>query len=184
MMEEETRNDQTAAGAEEPVELTLEEMEAIHRSEIREVLLGNLRMMEDMRLAVRVNRFSSPWGIADGAPETFIFGVMCKRYYYTTSLRNHAQAVYRTAKAMQEIGRGVYLETAPDAACCLLKSLVFQPVLLQFAAEPNEAGESELVLRAYCGRTLQGLFSIMRAISRFEKCLPEQVTRKKQENGK
>ena len=146
--------------------------------EIREVLLGNLVQGEDLRLSVREDRFVTPWGIEDGATETLLFGIMCRTYYYETTLKNNAQALFRVGKAMQDVGRGLNLVTAPNMAACMVKSLLFRPVVLVFEEMEDEDGKPALMLHAYCSRTLTSLIPIARAVSRLEKYLPEQVYRK------
>lgn len=176
---EETQNNFLAAGEEPMTEEQLRELFLEARTrEIREVLLGNLVQGEDKRLAVREELFSTPWGIEDGAAETLLFGIMCRTFHYETTLRNHAQAIFRVGKAMQDIGRGLDLITAPDMAACMVKSLLFRPVVLVFEEMNSEEGKPELLLHAYCGRAVTSPITITRAVSRFEKSLPPEVFRR------
>ena len=158
-------------------EMTPEAYKA-HIREIKDVLFGNVVMREDKRLAVSRPLFGNPWGLEDGAPEIFLFGVLCKTYVYEAPFREYTRSRFAISKMLEEIGKALYLETAPDRAACLMKHLFFRPVVLEFGERTDDNGEQELVLYAYSGRTLFSVLSITHAVKAFEKNLPVHVHRK------
>lgn len=145
------------------------------RSEIRHILLGSFSIDAQGRFHAGSGGWVTPFGIGDGAQQTIAFGVKHKRYIYTTAYKNNTQAVFNASKAMSDIGRQLYLETAPDAAVCYVKSMFFRPVVLVFEDKAQENG-SRLELTAYCGRSPIAFVAVMRAVSRFNKALPEQIS--------
>ena len=157
------------------------------RHEVRKILLNNLVLRDDKRLAAGGNARVTLWGAGEGTAETVLMGVTHKAYPFETTYSNNRQAVHQVSEAMKDIGRGLYLETAADAAACLVKNFFFRPVVLIFeeAREEEASGETGsakkaeagLVLNAYCGRALNARLSIRHALSALEKALPKQVKR-------
>ncbi len=144
------------------------------RHEVRKILLNNLVLRDDKRLAAGGNARVTLWGAGEGTAETVLMGMTHKHYPFETTYSNNRQAVHQVSEAMKDIGRGLYLETAPDAAACLVKNFFFRPVVLIFEEEDNT---KELVLDAYSGRALNARLSIRHALSALEKVLPKQVRR-------
>ncbi len=118
-----------------------------------------------------------PYGFREGALGVLLLGVRDKGIRFETTYRNNTQALYQTAKSMQNIGHIVELEAAPEAIACFVSSLVFRPVIL-LMEETGEGKEKKLALHAYCGRSLFSGFAIRRAVKRLEKELPKQIKRK------
>ena len=104
-------------------------------------------------------------------------GVMHKEYVYEAPVKQFTRARFETEKMLVKMGRSLYLETAPKTAACLYKFLLFRAVILLLEEQKTD-GAQAMVLRAYCGRSLLSVFSLMHAVSAFEKRLPEKVTRK------
>ena len=152
---------------------TEQELKKFHRHEIKKLLMGNLMRREDGKSELRNELWVTPWGVGDGAVETLLFGVSQRRYRFETTLRNNTQAVYQSEKAMRDIGNVLYMHSAPELKACYVRSLGFRPVILSFEEE-----EGELILRAYSGRAPLTFLSIMHAVSKFEKALPQQIYRK------
>ncbi len=146
------------------------------KNEVKHILLGNFTLSSGGALSAGSGRWITPFGVGDGAGNTIVYGMTEKTFYYKTSLKNNQQAVYRVTKAMADIGRRLSLETAPDAAVCYIKSLVFRPVVLIFEEYGND-DNGGLKLSAYCSRSPLSFAAIFRALSRFESVLPEEIER-------
>ena len=151
------------------------------RHEVRKILLNNLVLRDDKRLAAGGDARVTLWGAGEGTAETVLMGMTHKRYAYETSFSNNRQAVHQVSESMKDIGRGLYLETAPEAAACLVKNFFFRPVVLIFEEEEDT---KELTLNAYTGRALNARLSIRHAVSALEKVLPKQVRRTEAEEEK
>ena len=154
----------------------------VHLREIKDVLYGNVVVGSDKRLVVSRGVLGNPWGLTDGAPEAFLFGVMHRRYVYDSPKRERIRIHYETGKMLGRIGRSLYLETAPDHPACLVKHFFFRPVVLELAERQAEGG-SETVLYAYSGRSFFSLLSILRTVSVFEKHMPKQMARQGRKDG-
>ena len=148
----------------------------VHLREIKDVLYGNVVVGSDKRLVVSRGVLGNPWGLTDGAPEAFLFGVMHRRYVYDSPKRERIRIHYETGKMLGKLGRSVYLETAPEHPACLVKHFFFRPVMLELAEQPAEGGP-ETVLYAYSSRSIFSLLSIIRTVSVFEKHMPGQMYR-------
>lgn len=151
------------------------------RSEIRNVLLGNFSIDEQGRLCSGSGGWVTPFGFGDGAQQTIAFGVKHKTFLYRTKYKNNQQAVFNASKAMADIGRQLYLETAPDAAVCYVKSMFFRPVVLIFEERKLDDGSTRLELSAHCGRSPIAIIPVLRAVARFNKALPEEIVPFKRE---
>ena len=140
--------------------------------EVRKALLGNLEIGEDSRLVPVTGPNLNWWGTADGSFGTRLFGIAEKRVLYT-SKQGETATVYNAAKAMENIGRGIAFETVYAGAACILRHLLFRPVVLIFEADEEEG----YVLTAYCGRDILTYSSIKRAIKLFEANKPSGLKR-------
>lgn len=147
--------------------------------EIKHILLGNLVVLSDGRVGAGSGMWVTRNGVADGASSAILLGVKMKKYNYSTTFKSNNQAVYRVKEAMSNIGRCIYLDTAPKASACFVKSVLFKPVVLVFECVNKADGSENLELSAYCGRSLFAFFSLMRIVSRFNKELPEEISRAK-----
>ena len=146
------------------------------RNEIKHILLGNFKLSDKGRLAAGSGRWVTPFGIGDGAGNAIVYGISEMSLYYKTKLKNNRQAVFQAQKAMADIGRGLILDTAPDSAVCYVKSVVFRPVVLVFE-EKEGADGSSLLLTAYSSRSPIAFVALLRAVTRFDKALPEDIER-------
>ncbi len=159
----------------------LKKLEKLERKkkirEIRNILLGNMVVLSDGRITAGSGCWITRNGFGDGAFSTIVFGVKEKKYYYSTGLKNATQAVYRATEAMSNIGRELYLDCAPKSRVCYVKSILFKPVVLVFENVKNADGSDKLELRTYCGRSPFAFFSVMRAVARFNKALPDEIVR-------
>ena len=142
--------------------------------ELKHILLGSYRTLDDGRLISGGEALMPRQGFADGAVSILLFGITDKRYKYLSDKNNPAQAKYAALKAMKNIGREIVLSYAPDAKACYVKGIFFRSVILVF----DEAdGSRHLELHAYCGRSLMTFFSVRRAVSKFDRQLPDNVHR-------
>lgn len=147
------------------------------KSEIKSILLGNMTLDTQGNFNAGGSSWVTPFGIADGASETIMFGVKHKRYLYKTDYKNNQQAIYKASKTMSDIGRTLSLATVPNAAACYIKHILFRPVVLVFEEAERSDGSKGLELHAYSGRALLTFISIRRAVSKFNKELPEEIKR-------
>ena len=153
------------------------------RHEIKKVLLNNLVLTDDKRLAVGPDIRITLWGVGDGAGATMVLGVKKRVYLMESEYANHTQAIYNASEAMKDIGRLLKLEEAPDSASALIRHVFFRPVVLvleEVSFDGDQEGEnteeeeasvdhSELVLSAYCGRAPLAGLSIKHALLQLEK---------------
>ncbi len=144
------------------------------KHEIKKVLLNNLVLTDDKKLAVGHDLRITLWGVGDGAGETMMFGVKKKAFQMESDYSNHTQAIYKAAEVMRDLGRMLKLETVPSEACVLIRHFFFRPVVLVLEEEKEEENQEqeskpELVLSAYSGRALLTGFSIKHAVSALEK---------------
>ncbi len=144
-----------------------------HVRELRSILLGNLVQYEDGVFGA--GNVISRFGLGDGASQTLLFGITERCLPYGTTLRDHSKAVRHVGKLMQEIGMPLVLETVPDTAAVYIKSIFFRPVILMLEDKAVAEGKKELILHAYCGRSLLAGASIRRAVSRLDARLPKQI---------
>lgn len=143
---------------------------AILDKEIRKILLGRTKLLDDGRLStLEEGDYMMPRGIVDGATGVRILGVMRRAKVLESELSD--EMLRKTVvKAMQNIGRGIELQAAPEECACLLRYLLSRPAVLCFYYEDELP-----VVAAYTGRGLTGFISMARAFARFRKELPESV---------
>ena len=141
------------------------------KAEIKRVLLGRAVLGEDGRLiAIPAGTFlRTPIGIGDGADAVLFLG-MARRIRRYASKDSRARINEAAAKAMQNIGRGLYLNEQPEATACLIRYVLTRPAVLVFTWE-----EGLPTLTAWTGRGLTGWISLRRAISAFEQGLPDSM---------
>lgn len=151
------------------------------KHEIKKVLLNNLILTDDKKLAVGPDIRVTLWGVGDGAGETFAFGVKKKVYAMEADYANHTQAIYNTSETMKDMGRILKLETVDSEACVLIRHFFFRPVVLvleeEQAEDIEEGSEPELILSAYSGRALLTSFSINHAVKELEKMSDGKIRR-------
>lgn len=165
-------------------ELTEEQLEELlqkeRKKEIRHILLGNFVVFEDGSYGAGGGSWVTPFGFSDGALRMLNFGISVRKILYTSTVKNNTKILYEVLKSMKSIGRRLILATAPEYPSCLIKSLIFRPVVLLFETVSDDKNNTEFVLRAYCSRGIFSFLSIMRAVSRFNKALPREVYNTKQ----
>ena len=139
------------------------------RAEIRRVLLGRVVLAQDGRLtALPAGTFmKTPIGVGDGASAVRFFGMFRRIRRYQTK-DGKTRVTEAAKKAMQNVGRGLFLNEQPDAVACLLRYILSRPAVLVFTFEDGVP-----TLTAWTGRGLTGLISLRRAIKAFEKGLPD-----------
>ncbi len=179
MEESEALDDQVQADEEDPdaeQERILQTWQKAHVKELRSILLGNIVQYKDDLYVAGSAMWRSRFGFGDGALETLFFGLTERWLPYTTTLRNHTKALYHVTKQiMPKIGMPLLLQTVPGTAAVYMKSPFFRPVILMFEDKEVMEGHKELILHAYCGRSLLSGISIRRAIARFNAELPKQI---------
>ena len=137
--------------------------------EIRNVLLGKTVPGEDGRLTVMAQgEFRIPLGVGDGADAVRLFG-MTRRVTAYESKWKEKKTLAAAAESMRNIGRGLSLREQPKAAACLIRYVFGRPAVLVFRYQ-----EGIPVLTAWAGRGLAGWLSLRRAVSDFERGLPEE----------
>ena len=151
--------------------------EKARNREIKKILLNNMILTNDGRMAAGPDHRIMLWGTGDGAGETSLLGVSERVFPFSSDFDGKIKTVVRAQKAMRDIGRGLSLATAPDSAACLVRHFFFRPVVLVFDEAKDTDKEGGYELRAYCGRAITTGFSIRHALSVFEKALPRQITR-------
>ena len=166
----ETDSETEAADAETPAGLQKKE----RKKEIRNILLGNFVVYEDGSYGAGSHSFVTPFGFGDGAQETIFFGISQRQFRYETTFRNRTKALYQVLKSMRDVGRRLILQTAPEAAVCYIKSYIFRPVVLAFEAEEDQ---KQFRLTAYCSRSLFSFLSVIHAVHKLDKKLPEGIRR-------
>lgn len=158
------------------------------KHEIRKVLLNNLVLTEDKKLAVGPDFRITLWGVGDGAGETFFLGVKKKSFVMESGFGNATKTIYKTSECMRDIGRMLDLENVQSDACVLVRHFFFKPVVLVLEEEKideeesesntdNSSNEKELVLSAYSGRALLTGLSIKHAVRQLEKVSDGKIKR-------
>ena len=154
------------------------EEERAHIHEIKDVLYGNFIVGEDKRLVVSRGVLGNPWGLTDGAPEAFLFGVMRRQFVYEAPARDRIRLHFEAGKTLGKVGRSLFLATAPNDPACLMKHVIFRPVVFTLSQQPAADGGQDTVLTAYSSRSLFSLLSILWSVKAFERHLPKQLRRR------
>lgn len=150
----------------------MSEQEKARYNDVRKVLLNNLILTEDRRLAPGPDHRVTLWGVGDGAKETMLLGVKTVRILMEHDYSNTRQAIYRGGEAMRDIGRRLDLESAEDGEAVLIRHVLFRPVVLILEEEDGQA-----VMNAYCGRAIWAWPSVLHALYVFEKACGNQIHR-------
>jgi hypothetical protein len=175
------------------------------KREIKKVLLNNLVLTEDKKLAVGPNIRITLWGGGDGAGEAMFLGVRKMTFAMESEYGNNTKTIYKATELMKDIGRMLDLENASSEACVLVRHIFFKPVVLvleeqeieeqEIEEQGNEeqedlgqedeklknknksGGKSELVLTAYSSRALLSGFSIRHAVKELERVSDGKIKR-------
>lgn len=150
----------------------MSEQEKARYNDVHKVLMNNLVLTEDRRLAPGPDHRLTLWGVGDGAKETMVFGVKTTRIRMEHDYSNHRQAIYQGGEAMRNIGRRLALESAPDGEAVLIRHVFFRPVVLILEEE-----DGQTVINAYCGRAIWAWPSVLHALYVFEKACDNRIHR-------
>ncbi len=172
---EEAENAEPEEQTEQDSSAQLKAWQKEHRAEIKYILLGNLTQLENGKYTVSGSSWFTPLGAANGAQEMLLFGITERWVPYETTFRNHTKAVFQAEAAMKRIGVPLVMKTVPEGAAVFIKGLIFPPVVLLFEDRSISEKKRQLVLHAYCGRSLFAGWTIRRAMKRFNRELPRQV---------
>ena len=176
--EDESERAEDSGAEEEPDEETLaKKLQKERRKEIKHILLGNFVVFEDGSYGAGNGAWVTPFGFGDGAQGTILLGVGEKQIRYGSSLRNSTKVMYQVLNHMKKIARRLILVTAPEAAACYVRSLIFRPVVLLFEEANDGENQMEFVLHAYCSRSIFSFLAVRQAVKRFERGLPKQIFR-------
>lgn len=158
----------------EKKQLTSESLTKERKSELRSLLIGDIRLNDEGKLVSGGRKLITPWGAGDGALSVTFLGIRRKTFHYTSLLKNNKQASFRSVKAMQNIGRVIYMQTAPDAACCFIRRPFVRATVLIFEEDTDKKG---LTLEAYCGRSPFAFWAMKKAVGYFEKEMKGKIKR-------
>ena len=179
--DEDSEDDGDSDAEPEGKQLTEEELEELEqklfKKEIRQVLLGNFVVYEDGSYGAGNGSWVSAFGFNDGALRTIYYGISRKQYPYTSVVKNNTKILFDVLRAMKKIGRRLIFVTESEYPACYIKSYIFRPVVLLFVPVSNDKHNTRFMLRAYCSRGLLSFLSIRRAVSRFDKEIPSQLSR-------
>ena len=140
------------------------------KKEIRAILLGRTAFAADGRLtSPEPGTFVVPQGVVNGAEAVRFLGIKGRSRYYETGLEEE-ELLAEADNAMRNIGRALYLREQPKAVACLLRYLLTRPAVLVFRYQ-----EGQPVLTVWTGRGLMGWVSRSRAVSAFEREMPESI---------
>lgn len=149
------------------------------KKELRSCLIGDLRLSDDGKLIPGGSRIFTPWGAGDGALSVSVFGIKRKTIRYSPSLKNNKQVMFQSAKAMKNIGRVIYMETAPDANVCYIRRPLIRATVLIF----EEADDGSFTLTAFCGRSPLAFLAVKRSVGFFEEEMKGKIKRKDKEKA-
>lgn len=137
--------------------------------EIRQMLLGNL-VPKGKYLEVSENKLVGiQYGVADGADNILLFGVMKHTKYYKSTMKdNRIREIGH--KALMEVGRKVYLKSNPDAETAICRYLVTRPIVVLF-----EVDDIGIKVETYTARGIPGLISEWWIRRKFMKHMPEDL---------
>lgn len=141
------------------------------KREIRSLLLGKTQLAEDgILVALRPGEFGILNGVGDGAGAVRFLGIG-RRTQLLSSKVPEARTLEIGWEIMKDIGRRVYLQETPEAACCLIRYILTRPALLIL-----QYIDGKPVLTAWAGRGATAWISRRRAIKAFLKRMPKQLT--------
>ncbi len=141
-------------------------------TEIKRVLLYHVEIDTDGRFKAVDRARLQTWGPAEGEHKILTVGMSHREYIYTSDL-NNTKAIYQVRKALERMGRGVNLATRDGAACSIVKSVIFYPVLVVF----YENDDGDLELDFYTARTFNAWLAILRVSRKFDKVTDGIVSR-------
>ncbi|MBR4183499.1 MAG: hypothetical protein IKQ56_06730 [Lachnospiraceae bacterium] len=137
------------------------------RKEIRDSLLGRLRIEEGAFVVARKGLMQFQFGMQDGFGSVLILGLQCRMMWYRIPGKRK-DAENRLDAALSSMGRKLVLSSAPKLKAVYCISITGQPVVLTV-----HMGEKDIEAFAYSGKGLLGALSTKHVISKFEKSMPE-----------
>ena len=143
------------------------------KKELRSLLIGDLRLGDDGKLVSGGNRLFTPWGAGEGALSVAVFGIKRKNFYYSSALKNNKQVMFQTVKAMQNIGRAIYMQSAPEGKAVYIRRFMVRPTVLLL----EENDDSGFTLNAYCGRSPLAFVAIKKSVKLFENEMKGKIKR-------
>ena len=148
----------------------MEEISREIRKEIRDALLGRIRIENGNFTVAKKGLMQFQFGMQDGFGSVLFFGLQCKmRWYRVPSRRKEAEESMKAV--MNSMGRKLVLESAPKLAAVYCISITGQPVVLTVRMK-----EKEFEVFAYSGKGLVGMLSNLHVIKKFEKGMPAAMT--------
>ncbi len=148
----------------------MEEISREIRKEIRDALLGRIRIENGNFTVAKKGLMQFQFGMQDGFGSVLVFGLQCKmRWYRVPSRRKEAEESMKAV--MNSMGRKLVLESAPKLAAVYCISITGQPVVLTVRMK-----EKEFEVFAYSGKGLVGMLSNLHVIKKFEKGMPAAMT--------
>ena len=138
--------------------------------EVKQVLVGRTILLDDGRLATMgPEDYRMPTGVMDGATEVRLFGLAKKQVVLECDM-DQESALQAVGDVLKNLGRGLVLIYHPEMAACLFRYILTRPAVLTVGYE-----EDKLILTAWTGRSLNAWAALRRAITSFERHLPEGI---------
>ncbi|MBE5923641.1 MAG: hypothetical protein E7271_04120 [Lachnospiraceae bacterium] len=141
--------------------------------ESRKLLLNQVDVGNDGRLIAVDEIRTFKYGAAEGEHKVRISGITTRDFYYRTKY-NGNKAVFQASESMKDIGRRANLQCMDNAAACVVKSLIFYPVVLVL----YENSDGRIQLSAFTAKAFLALFAINSALKKFDRELPDAMVRK------
>lgn len=143
------------------------------KHEIKRILMGYSVKDEKDRLIVSEETMKHLGrGVSDGATGVAILGVSKRKRRYVRS-SNKKELNKKIEKAMDEMGRRVFLSEKPEAPACLVRSIILRPSLIFFNYEEDEAPAAVV----YTGRGLFSFLAKKKAFKELESRLGDSLMR-------
>ncbi len=140
------------------------------RKEIRDSLLGRIRIENGNFVVARKGLMQFQFGMQDGFGSVLVFGIQCRMMWYRIpGKRKDAEPCLRAV--LNSMGRKLVLASAPKLDAVYCTSITGQPVVLT-----ARMTEKEIEIFAYSGKGFTGWLSNKHIIRRFEKGMPEAMT--------
>ena len=126
--------------------------------ELKKILLGRVTLNKDGYMTVLPKgQYPKFNGMLDGSLSVMLFGVMMRRWGYTTTL-SEASARNHVETYLLQIGRPLKLQDNPETIACFTGYIAMTPTIaaVEFK-KPEEEGEQLKVIVTICtGRSLLG----------------------------
>ena len=146
------------------------------KKEIKQALLGDM-ISVDGRL-VTSGKWTTKYrfGFRDGFDRVLFLGVMSRKRWYR-SKKSEKQLKAVAIKAMQDMGRMMYLQSDLSLEAVYCTYLMNQPSILTFSQ-----GTNGIEVTAFSGRGISGWIAILRTLNRFQKGMSQNMERLSEED--